>query len=317
MDAEKMLESTIFRLMDLKDLKLSKETYECLYYWGCKTIGCLLDMTPKQIQKIEGIDNNRFVEIVRNLSLMGLVLESDDSEYPSQNRENVKKYPYPANLFAAMNEIVPCLKIEETYEDHIMVGLAAALAALSVEEETLILLRYKYGESFSALGRTYELTHEAVRQKIKKAMRKLMQPPCRNLIEYGIDGYIDMEAAERAKKKANDYLHDEYLRGYSDGVMAQKQKEENLELQGIEPSVLALTIDDLDLSVRSYNCLKRAGVITVSDMLRLDEEKIVKIRNLGLKSVDEIEKKLAQKGIHNSNWNLEKVRAFRDRIVSI
>lgn len=332
MDAEKMLESTIFEFMDLRQLKLSKETYECLHYWGCKTIGCLLDMTPRQIQRIEGITNDRFVEIVRNLSLMGLVLENEDSEYPSQNRENVKKYPYPTNLFVAMNEIVPCIKIKDEYEDHILVGLTAALAALSVEEETLILLRYKYGESFSALGRTYDLTHEAVRQKIKKAIKKLMQPPYRNLVEYGIDGYIDMQAAEQAKEKVKIYLQDEYLRGYSDGVMAQKQieelvrkqqeelvrkQQENIVFQGTDPSVLALTIDDLDLSVRTYNCLKRAGIITVADMLRLDEEKICKIRNLGLKCVDELARKLAQKGIHDSNWNLEKIRAFRDRMISV
>lgn len=317
MDAEKMLESTIFELMDLKELKLSKGTHECLYYWGCKTIGCLINMTEKQVQKIDGIDYERFTEIVRNLSLMGLVLENDDAEYQSQNRENVKKHPYPANLFAAMNEIVPCFKIKEEYDDQIKVGLAAALASLSVEEETLVLLRYKYGESFSALGRTYNLTHEAVRQKIKKAIRKLMQPPYRSLMEYGIDGYINYQATEQAKEKIQDFLHNEYLRGYSDGVMAQrnkektfKQSEKDQELIGqIEDlSVLGMTIEELELSVRSFNCLSRAGIKTVYDILQLDEEGIPKIRNLGLKSVDEIGRKLAQLGIRNTKWDIKKMR---------
>lgn len=318
MDAEKMLESTIFELMDLRDLKLSKETYECLYYWGCKTIGCLLDMSPKQVQKIEGIDNDRFVEIVRNLSLMGLVLESDDSEYPSQNRENVKKYPYPANLFAAMNEIVPCLKIAERYEDHIMVGLAAALAALSVEEETLILLRYKYGESFSALGRTYELTHEAVRQKIKKAIRKLMQPPYRNLIEYGINGYIDMQAADLAEEKVKEHLQNEYLRGYSDGVKDEKQRhDENVQrkkqhelqllLEGKSSVMPCITIEELEFSVRTTNYLKRAGIHTLEDLLLYDVERIYAIRNLGLKSRREVGNKLTELGFSDPRWDAWKV----------
>ena len=323
MDAEKMLESTIFELMDLKELKLSKDTYECLYYWGCKTIGCLINMTGKQVQKIDGIDYERFTEIVRNLSLMGLVLENDDTEYQSQNRENVKKHPYPANLFAAMNEIVPCFKIKEEYDDQTKVGLSAALASLSVEEETLVLLRYKYGESFSALGRTYNLTHEAVRQKIKKAIRKLMQPPYRSLMEYGIDGYINVQATEQAKEKVQNFLRNEYLRGYSDGVMAQiknenaiKQREKEQELIGQmkDSTVLGMTIEELELSVRSFNCLSRAGIKTVYDILQLDEEGISKIRNLGLKCIDEIGKKLAQYGIHDTKWDIAKIREFRDQI---
>lgn len=303
MDAAKMVESTIFELMDIRELKLSKETYECLYHWGCKTISCLLDMTPRQIQRIEGINNDRFIEIVRNLSLMGLVLESEDSEYPSQNRENVKKYPYPTNLFVAMNEIVPCIKIKEEYEDHILVGLAAALAALSVEEETLILLRYKYGESFSTLGRTYDLTHEAVRQKIKKAIKKLMQPPYRYLVECGIEGYIDQQAEERAKEKVQQYLHDEYLRGYSEGLETGKKELSEQKLRNIDASILSLTLEELNLSVRSTLCLSRAGNKTLADILKYRSwDEIYKIKNMGKKSCDEVAKKLKEFGILDSVW---------------
>ena len=221
-----------------------------------------------------------------------------------------------------MNEIVPCFKIKEEYDDQTKVGLSAALASLSVEEETLVLLRYKYGESFSALGRTYNLTHEAVRQKIKKAIRKLMQPPYRSLMEYGIDGYINVQATEQAKEKVQNFLRNEYLRGYSDGVMAQiknenaiKQREKEQELIGQmkDSTVLGMTIEELELSVRSFNCLSRAGIKTVYDILQLDEEGISKIRNLGLICIDEIGKKLAQYGIRDTKWDIAKIREFRDQ----
>lgn len=61
--------------------------------------------------------------------------------------------------------------------------------------------------------------------------------------------------------------------------------------------VLSMTIDDLDLSVRSHNCLKRAGINTVSDLVQKTEEDMMKVRNLGRKSLDEVKKKLADLGL--------------------
>lgn len=57
--------------------------------------------------------------------------------------------------------------------------------------------------------------------------------------------------------------------------------------------VLEMTIEELDLSVRSYNCLKRAGINTVEDLTRKTEDDMMKVRNLGRKSLDEVINKLA------------------------
>ncbi len=56
--------------------------------------------------------------------------------------------------------------------------------------------------------------------------------------------------------------------------------------------VLEMTIEDLDLSVRSYNCLKRAGINTVEDLVNKSEEDMMKVRNLGRKSLEEVINKL-------------------------
>lgn len=60
---------------------------------------------------------------------------------------------------------------------------------------------------------------------------------------------------------------------------------------------LEMTIEDLDLSVRSYNCLKRAGINTVAELAQKSEEDMMKVRNLGRKSLEEVKKKLAELGL--------------------
>ncbi|MFU8794377.1 MAG: DNA-directed RNA polymerase subunit alpha, partial [Dethiobacteria bacterium] len=60
--------------------------------------------------------------------------------------------------------------------------------------------------------------------------------------------------------------------------------------------ILDMTIEELDLSVRSYNCLKRAGINTVGELVRKTEEEMMKVRNLGKKSLEEVEQKLTELG---------------------
>jgi DNA-directed RNA polymerase subunit alpha len=60
---------------------------------------------------------------------------------------------------------------------------------------------------------------------------------------------------------------------------------------------LDLTIEELDLSVRSYNCLKRAGINMVSELIEKTEEDMMKVRNLGKKSLEEVQQKLAELGL--------------------
>ena len=61
--------------------------------------------------------------------------------------------------------------------------------------------------------------------------------------------------------------------------------------------VLEMTIEELDLSVRAYNCLKRAGINTVAELVQRNQEDMMKVRNLGKKSLEEVEQKLAALGL--------------------
>jgi len=65
--------------------------------------------------------------------------------------------------------------------------------------------------------------------------------------------------------------------------------------------ILEMTIEDLDLSVRSFNCLKRAGINTVDDLINMSEEEMMKVRNLGKKSFAEVKEKLQSLGFDLSS----------------
>ena len=81
------------------------------------------------------------------------------------------------------------------------------------------------------------------------------------------------------------------------GIPEEEEEEEVLPPEPEEPDaskVLETTIDDLDLSVRSFNCLKRANINTVADLVSKTEEDMMKVRNLGRKSLEEVKKKLEE-----------------------
>ena len=58
-----------------------------------------------------------------------------------------------------------------------------------------------------------------------------------------------------------------------------------------------MSIEELDLSVRSYNCLKRAGINTVGELIMKTEDDMMKVRNLGKKSLEEVDEKLNSLGL--------------------
>lgn len=65
----------------------------------------------------------------------------------------------------------------------------------------------------------------------------------------------------------------------------------------VKDKIMEMTIEELDLSVRSFNCLKRANINTVEDLVSKTQEEMIKVRNLGRKSLDEVIQKLAAMGL--------------------
>ena len=71
--------------------------------------------------------------------------------------------------------------------------------------------------------------------------------------------------------------------------------------QAAKEKVLEMNIDELELSVRSYNCLKRAGINTVEELTNKTPEDMMKVRNLGRKSLEEVLAKLKELGLSLNN----------------
>ena len=101
------------------------------------------------------------------------------------------------------------------------------------------------------------------------------------------------EAVSLAAKVLTDHLNlfvDLSDKGKSTEIMVEKD-------EGGKEKVLEMTIEELDLSVRSFNCLKRAGINTVEDLINKSEDEMMKVRNLGRKSLEEVIWKLASLGL--------------------
>ena len=112
-------------------------------------------------------------------------------------------------------------------------------------------------------------------------------------IEIFADGTIaPEEALSLSAKILNDHMN--LFIDLAEGVKSQDimvEKEDNK-----KNKVLELTIEELDLSVRSFNCLKRAGINTVEDLASKSEGEMMRVRNLGKKSLEEVVNKLASLG---------------------
>ncbi|WP_129598527.1 DNA-directed RNA polymerase subunit alpha [Anaerophilus nitritogenes] len=113
-------------------------------------------------------------------------------------------------------------------------------------------------------------------------------------LEVWTDGSIKPdEGVSLGAKIMNDHLRlfiD--LTDHVDNVEIMVEKEEDK-----KEKVMEMTIEELELSVRSYNCLKRAGINTVEELTDKSEEDMMKVRNLGKKSLEEVEQKLQELGL--------------------
>ena len=113
-------------------------------------------------------------------------------------------------------------------------------------------------------------------------------------LEVWTNGVINaQEAVSLAAKVLTDHLNlfvDLSDKGKSTEIMVEKD-------EGGKEKVLEMTIEELDLSVRSFNCLKRAGINTVEDLINKSEDEMMKVRNLGRKSLEEVIWKLASLGL--------------------
>ena len=117
------------------------------------------------------------------------------------------------------------------------------------------------------------------------------------ILEVWTDGSLRPE--EAVSKAAGILVMHLKLFQSMDGLPEEVEEEVSFPEEEVDDTskVLELTIEDLDLSVRSFNCLKRASINTVADLVTKTEEDMMKVRNLGRKSLEEVKKKLEELGL--------------------
>ena len=141
-------------------------------------------------------------------------------------------------------------------------SLEYVLHTLTERERRILDFRYKGGLTFEAIGKRECVTRERTRQIHAKALRKLRHPDRLNYLKHGVSGVIARKT-ESAREAA----------------LASLPKQDKPE---------DITLEELGLSVRSYNCLKRAGMNTLRDVSEMTFDELCHVRNLGKHSIDEI-----------------------------
>lgn len=200
---------------------------------------------------------------------------------------------FPYNLIKSLefevNEVFD--KFEERLNALIKRGV------LTEREWFVIEKMYKERCILEEIGKMLDVTRERVRQIQMKAIRKL-----RYREKYFLIG--DYENLEELAKKEYEKFIEEQKVIWTYESASQFIKEHEMEVKNNPTYVMNLTIDELDLSVRSYNCLKRAGIITVEDIVNKEIIGLMKIRNMGRKSLKEIIEVLKKINVTIPNSNV-------------
>lgn len=163
-------------------------------------------------------------------------------------------------------------------------GLDSALAALTERERLIVKQRYEDGMTFKALGEIHGVTRERIRQILCKAVRKLRHPTRANLFRA-----VSVSELQMANAKYQKLLREyELLNEAYEAISASYSGPGSMPLPVQSAITLSTPIYNLDLSVRSYNCLRRAGKNTLGEVADMTIDELKLVRNLGRKSAEEI-----------------------------
>ncbi len=199
------------------------------------------------------------------------------SEYPlnlldAVDSDNVWQYPVPADINGTVEYLL------HTF--------------LSQRENNILHQRFKLCKTYAEIGEIYQITGERVRKIEEKALNRLRSPGCMKYLQNGIykATQIDINNAAEQAVSAEISTAVAYLRE----LLINKTNF----LDERPVIVTAKTeIEDLNLSVRCYNSVKRAGINKVGDLEKITFRELRLIRNLGKHSLDELIGKLAEQGV--------------------
>ena len=207
---------------------------------------------------------------------------------------------WPQNLLDEL-QIEPADELDRLGDSSGNVEIAMMMSTLTPREKEAVRLRYQDELSIREVAERFGLSTERCRQIINKGIRKLRHPRVADIIRYGIRAYIQdridrkVEEIVRQKEAALETAYQAKLEEIANNA------EKAVEIHDVSRAARAMgmTVEELNLSLRAYNCMKRAYCNTVADIVQkyptMDNAK--RIRNLGAKSLQEVTEKLRSLGV--------------------
>ena len=181
---------------------------------------------------------------------------------------------------------------------------------ITSRERTVIFMRYAEQMTLEQVGEHFHVTRDRIRQIEAKALRKLRNPRRSHQMRYGkavrektdelqrvsnalaiSDKMAELEEQIDKAIEANDI---QMMRAYRD-VLNTKLAELNGEKDSDD--IYNVPLEELELSVRPYNCLMRKGIKTLGDLTKMTKYDLMKVRNLGRRSYEEVVDKLHSLGV--------------------
>lgn len=187
--------------------------------------------------------------------------------------KNDKAYPYNLLEEIFANKEYELTELSEDMAD----GLTYAISALGERRKTIVQMYYAEGKRVREIAEFFGVSTSAIHTMKRNAVMRLRRSNAMCYITYGKKGFEEREQRMRLEKKVH------------------RNSEHFQEVMGVR-------FDELDLSVRSFNCLRRAGFVTIGDIVNLMEDEIIQIKNMGWKQYDEIGRKLLARGVTDSAW---------------
>lgn len=202
-------------------------------------------------------------------------------------RTNKNKVDYPYNL---VRDIYNTQEAPENYPDDVELAVQYVLHDLELVHQRTVDILLKYYRDKKTLGEIaaeYSLGVERIRQIIRKGIRFFKYPNRFIYIKYGLSGAMEQK------------MEEEYRKGYDRGY-AQAQKDF---LAPIKPGTgkLNLPIEDMGMTVRAYNCLKRAGINTSDEISKCGYGGLMNLRNFGRGTLHDVVKHMEYLGYDTTN----------------
>lgn len=234
------------------------------------------DIIKKDLENIKNIFKEGKQPDHEDIQYLNYAVEQavDALEY----RKNRAKYSWPENLLCD----IP-MRILDKPDEETMKSINYLLGnCLDDEQRKVILKHYKDGLSISQIASEENCSEDRISFLIESALDELDLPEREKMIRAGYERYMHFHDIKKKVEKEEKELIDKEL----NIIEKQNYIRENHRMPRENPE--KLTLDDLNLSVRAYNCLKRAGIDTLAELMTMKDYEIREIRNMGKKSYYEV-----------------------------